>query len=85
ILLAALIAPLAAMFAQFFVSAITPSVPLGPYLFAAGGVISYWLVELPAARRREAAGYAAAATAGYAAAATAGSAAAPIAAPAAAA
>lgn len=85
ILLAALIAPLAAMFAQFFVSAITPSVPLGPYLFAAGGVISYWLVELPAVRRREAAGYAAAATAGYAAAATAGNAAAPIAAPAAAA
>jgi len=53
ILLAALIAPLTAIFVQFFISALTPSVPLGPYLFAAGGIVAYWLIELPAARARE--------------------------------
>jgi hypothetical protein len=55
ILLAAVIAPIAGIFALFFPSALTASVPAGPYLWAAGGVISYWLVALPAARRRESA------------------------------
>jgi hypothetical protein len=53
ILIAALIAPLVAIFFQFFASALTPSVPLGPYIFAVGGIISYWLIELPATRARE--------------------------------
>jgi hypothetical protein len=53
ILIAALVAPLVAIFVQFFVSALTPSVPLGPYIFAVGGIISYWLIELPATRARE--------------------------------
>jgi hypothetical protein len=59
VLLSALIAPLVAMFAQFFISALTPSVPLGPYLFVAGGIISYWLVELPRQRRAQELGTAA--------------------------
>jgi hypothetical protein len=53
ILLAALIAPLPGIFIQFFISSPTPSTPIGPYLFALGGVISYWLVERPALSRRE--------------------------------
>jgi hypothetical protein len=54
VLLAALIAPLAAIFAQFFVTAASPTVPVGPYIFAVGGIISYWLISLPAQRAREA-------------------------------
>jgi hypothetical protein len=52
-LLAAIIAPLAGLFVLCWVSAWSPSVPAGPYLWAAGGIIAYWLVELPAARRRQ--------------------------------
>jgi hypothetical protein len=52
--LAALTAPLVAMFFLFFASAVTPTVPIGPYMFAVGGIISYWLIELPAARARTA-------------------------------
>jgi hypothetical protein len=59
ILLAALTAPLVAIAAQFFVSAVTPSVPIGPYLFALGGIVSYWLMELPASRARDRASHAA--------------------------
>ena len=54
VLLAALIAPFAAVFVLFFVSAASPSVPTGPYIFAVGGIISYWLITLPARRAREA-------------------------------
>jgi hypothetical protein len=54
VLLAALIAPLGAIFALFFISAATPTVPIGPYIFAVGGIISYWLIALPARRAREA-------------------------------
>jgi O-antigen ligase len=53
-LLAALIAPVAGIFAIFFTSAPTSSVPLGPYIWAIGGIASYWLVARPAARRRSA-------------------------------
>ncbi len=55
VLLAALIAPIAAIFALFFSSTVTPSVPVAPYLWAVGGIVSYWLIALPAARRRAAA------------------------------
>lgn len=54
-LLAALIAPVGAILALFFSSALTPTTPAGPYLWAVGGIVSYWLVALPAARRRQAA------------------------------
>jgi hypothetical protein len=53
VLLAAVTAPLAGILALFFTSALTPSVPGGPYLWAAGGIISYWLIELPATRHRQ--------------------------------
>jgi hypothetical protein len=58
VFLAALMAPLPAIFIQFFISTPTPSTPIGPYLFALGGIISYWLVERPAARRLAAGVYA---------------------------
>jgi hypothetical protein len=51
-LLAAVVAPLAGILALFFASALSPSVPPGPYIWAIGGVLSYWLVTLPANRRR---------------------------------
>jgi hypothetical protein len=47
LLLAALIAPIAAIFALYFASAATPTTPVGPYLWAVGGVVSYWLVARP--------------------------------------
>ncbi|HZV73363.1 MAG TPA: hypothetical protein VFF79_06575 [Conexibacter sp.] len=52
LLLAAVIAPVAGILALFFPSALTASIPAGPYLWAAGGIVSYWLVARPAARRR---------------------------------
>jgi hypothetical protein len=55
VLLAALIAPIGALLALFFISVPSDTVPPGPYLWAVGGIVSYWLVALPAARRREAA------------------------------
>jgi hypothetical protein len=54
VLLAAMIAPVAGIFAVFFTSVPTDGVPPGPYLWAVAGVVSYWLVALPAARRRRA-------------------------------
>jgi len=51
--LAALVAPLAAILALFVISAASPTVPIGPYVFAVGGVISYWLNTVPAERARE--------------------------------
>jgi hypothetical protein len=53
VLLAAVIAPVAGIFALFFTSDPTVSVPTGPYLWAVGGIVAYWLVALPAARRRK--------------------------------
>ena len=53
-LLAALIAPVAGIFVVFFTSAPSPSVPPGPYLWAVGGIVSYWLVARPAEGRRAA-------------------------------
>ena len=55
ILLAAILAPLAGMLALYVASAATPTTPSGPYLWAAGGIVSYWLVVRPAAARRRAA------------------------------
>jgi O-antigen ligase len=52
LLLAAIIAPLAGMLSLYTVSAITPTTPAGPYLWAAGGIVSYWLITRPAALRR---------------------------------
>jgi hypothetical protein len=52
VLLAALIAPVGGILALFFSSALTPTTPAGPYLWAVGGIVSYWLVARPAARRR---------------------------------
>jgi hypothetical protein len=51
VLLAALLAPLAGLFVLFFTSAVTPSVPAGPYLWTVAGIFSYWFVTLPAERR----------------------------------
>jgi O-Antigen ligase len=50
LLLAALVAPLAGLFVLFFASAATPTVPGGPYLWAVGGIVSYWLMARPAQR-----------------------------------
>ena len=47
LLLAAVIAPLAAILAMSFSGPWPPVVPPGPYLYAAAGIISYWLVALP--------------------------------------
>jgi hypothetical protein len=52
VLLAAIVAPLAGMIALYVVSALTPTTPGGPYLWAAGGIVSYWLVVRPATLRR---------------------------------
>jgi len=52
LLLAAIVAPLAAILVLFFPSALTVSVPAGPYLWAAGGIVAYWLVTRPAELRR---------------------------------
>lgn len=51
VLLAAIIAPAAGMLALYTVAAATPTTPTGPYLWACGGIVSYWLVTRPAARR----------------------------------
>jgi hypothetical protein len=51
VLLAAIIAPIAGLLALYVVSAATPTTPAGPYLWACGGIVSYWLVTRPAARR----------------------------------
>jgi hypothetical protein len=53
VLLAALIAPLGGLLVLFFVNSTSASVPLGPYVWTVAGIISYWLVALPAARRRQ--------------------------------
>lgn len=47
VLLSALIAPLGALFVLFWVSPLLATTPSGPYLFAVGGVVSYWLIERP--------------------------------------
>jgi hypothetical protein len=52
VLLSAVTAPLVGIFGLFFSSAVTASVPIAPYLWAIGGIISYWLIALPAARHR---------------------------------
>jgi hypothetical protein len=53
VLLAALIAPLAGLLALYFVGPTSASVPGGPYLWAVGGIVAYWLVARPAARRQQ--------------------------------
>jgi len=50
ILLAAVVAPLAGLLALYTATALTPTTPCGPYLWAAGGIISYWLVSRPVLR-----------------------------------
>jgi hypothetical protein len=52
VLLAAIIAPIGGMLALYSVSALTPTSPGGPYLWAAGGIASYWLITRPAELRR---------------------------------
>jgi multisubunit Na+/H+ antiporter MnhB subunit len=52
VLLGALLAPIVGLLALYFTSALTPTVPGGPYLWAVGGIVSYWLVVRPAERRR---------------------------------
>jgi hypothetical protein len=51
-LLSALIAPLGALFVLYWVSPLLATTPSGPYLFAVGGLISYWLIERPRELRR---------------------------------
>jgi hypothetical protein len=52
LLLAAVIAPVGAMLALYSVNTLSPTTPGGPYLWAAGGIVAYWLVkrfrEMPA-------------------------------------
>lgn len=54
LLLAAIVAPVAGILVLFFPSALTASVPAGPYLWAAGGIVSWWFVTRPAELRRAA-------------------------------
>jgi hypothetical protein len=56
VLLAALIAPVAGMLALYYPAPLSASVPGGPYLWAIGGIVAYWLVALPVERRRAAGG-----------------------------
>lgn len=51
ILLAAIIAATAGLLSLYVVSAASPTTPGGPYLWAAGGIVSYWLVTRPAQLR----------------------------------
>jgi hypothetical protein len=51
VLLAALIAPIAGILAMYYPAPLSATVPGGPYLWAIGGVVSYWLVARPADRR----------------------------------
>lgn len=51
VMLAAVAAPIAGVLALYTVTALTPSTPVGPYLWAVAGVISYWCSERPAERR----------------------------------
>jgi hypothetical protein len=53
LLLAALIAPVGGIFALFFSSELTPTIPAGPYLWAIAGIVSYWLIVRPQARESE--------------------------------
>lgn len=51
VLLAAIVAPTAGMLALYTIAAATPTTPTGPYLWACGGIVAYWLVTRPAASR----------------------------------
>jgi hypothetical protein len=54
VLLAAIVAPLAAILALYTIGGgLTATTPGGPYLWSVAGIVSYWLVARPAARRRE--------------------------------
>jgi hypothetical protein len=50
LLLAAVTAPVAGMLALYAVSPLTPSTPVGPYLWGIAGVVSYWCVVRPRER-----------------------------------
>ena len=52
-LLAALLAPVAGTLLLYYPGIPTVTTPTGPYLWAIGGIVAYWLVARPAARRRE--------------------------------
>jgi hypothetical protein len=47
-LLAAVIAPLAGLLALYVAGSVTATTPGGPYLWAAAGIVSYWLMARPA-------------------------------------
>ena len=51
-LLAAVIAPIAGILALYYPSQVTATTPTGPYLWAIGGIVAYWLVARPAELRR---------------------------------
>ena len=44
LLIAAVVAPLAGVLVLYYPGVVTSSVPIAPYLWAAGGIVSYWLV-----------------------------------------
>ncbi len=56
LLLAAIVAPVVCILVLFFSSSLTVTVPAGPYLWAAGGIVSYWFVTRPVELRRAARG-----------------------------
>lgn len=49
IMLAAIIAPILGLLALYMITASSPTTPGGPYLWACGGIVAYWLVT----RQRE--------------------------------
>ena len=51
LMLAGATAPIAGVLALYTVTALTPSTPVGPYLWGIAGVISYWCVTRPAELR----------------------------------
>jgi hypothetical protein len=52
ILLAAITAPVVGILVLYSVNVPTPTTPGGPYLWAVGGIATYWLIVRPAERRR---------------------------------
>jgi hypothetical protein len=55
VLLAAIVAPLVGMLPLFVTSALSPTIPAGPYLWASAGILSYWLITRPRILAQEAA------------------------------
>lgn len=50
--LAGILAPIGGTIALYYPGVPTVTTPSGPYLWAVAGIVAYWLIALPAQRRR---------------------------------